>query len=281
MSAMQFAAPGPVPQSYRERRPAAAVASHLSSVWVQRVAPGAAPYTHRAVPHGAVELSVEVGSAPQVVGPQTAAAVATLAPGSTVVGVRFHPGAAPPVLGVPAFELVDVSVDSGDLLGPAAAAALGDAVATAASPEEAAAVVEHAVLERLADAPAPDPVVAEAVRRLLPWRSHDVGSLTASLHISERQLRRRSLAAIGFAPKLVHRILRFQGFLALAHALPVTDLARLAAESGYADQPHLTRESLRLAGVPPRALLRESQEHCFGLHDHTTSWLPLLRGRPG
>jgi AraC-like DNA-binding protein len=113
------------------------------------------------------------------------------------------------------------------------------------------------------------------------WRSNDVGSLTSDLHISERQLRRRALAAIGLAPKLVQRILRFQRFLALAHAREelVDELALLAAGSGYADQPHLTRESLQLAGLSPRALLRESQESCFGLHDHATSWLPLLRAR--
>jgi len=277
---MSFAPPVPVPQSYRERRPAAAVAGHLSSVWVQRVAAGAAPYTHRTVPHAGVELSVVVGAAPRIVGPRTAPAVSTLAPGSTVVGVRFHLGAAPPVLGVPASELVDLDVEGRELLGPTGAA-LGEAVAMAATPEDAAAIVESAVLARLAAAPAPDPVVAEAVRRLLPWRSRDVGSLTSSLHISERQLRRRTLAAIGLAPKVVQRILRFQAFLALAHAREdaVADLARLAAESGYADQPHLTRESLRLAGLSPRALLRESQEHCFGLHDHATSWRPLLRDR--
>jgi AraC-like DNA-binding protein len=282
MAAMQFASPAPLPQSYRERRPVAAVAGHLSSVWVQHVAPDVAPYAHRTVPHGSIELSVEVGSSPRVVGPQTAPAVATLAPGSTIVGVRFHPGAAPPVLGVPASELVGLSVESSELLGRAGVA-LGEAVAAAASPEDAAGVVEQAVLERLAGAPAPDPVVAEAVRRLRPWGSPDVGSLTSSLHISERQLRRRTLAAIGLAPKLLQRIQRFQGFLALTHARAgaAADLALLAAESGYADQPHLTRESLRLAGVSPRALLRESREHCFGIHDHATSWLPLLRAHVG
>jgi AraC-like DNA-binding protein len=31
-------------------------------------------------------------------------------------------------------------------------------------------------------------------------------------------------------------------------------LARLAAATGYADQAHLTRECVRLAGLPPAAL---------------------------
>ena len=37
-------------------------------------------------------------------------------------------------------------------------------------------------------------------------------------------------------------------------------LARVAAESGYADQAHLTREWTRFAGQPPRATLAELAE---------------------
>ena len=43
-------------------------------------------------------------------GPDTAAVRPSRAPGSTVVGIRFRPGAAPPMLGVPASELRDLRV---------------------------------------------------------------------------------------------------------------------------------------------------------------------------
>jgi hypothetical protein len=59
-----------------------------------------------------------------------------------------------------------------------------------------------------------DPLVSEAVRHLMPWRTAEVTSLSASLYISETQLRRRCRTAVGLAPKALHRILRFQGFLA-------------------------------------------------------------------
>jgi hypothetical protein len=76
-------------------------------------------------------------------------------------------------------------------------------------------------------------------------------------------------------------MLRFQGFLALAQALEPesAELSMLAADTGYADQSHLSRESLRLSGLPPGALLAESEAKCVGVHDHTTSYAPLLRGR--
>ncbi|HEX5781679.1 MAG TPA: helix-turn-helix domain-containing protein, partial [Solirubrobacteraceae bacterium] len=125
------------------------------------------------------------------------------------------------------------------------------------------------------------PVAAGAAALLLPGRSEDVASLSSKLYVSERTLRRRLDDAIGLAPKVVHRMLRFQGFLALAHGRggDPAELAMLAAEAGYADQSHLTRECLRLAGLSPRALLQESLEDCRRAgHDHAVSYGPLLAG---
>jgi AraC-like DNA-binding protein len=265
-------------QTYRERPPGPALARHVSCVWVQRVSPAAAPYTHRTIPNGAVEVLCELGSVPLLIGPRTAATEEVLAPGATVVGVRFRPGAAPAAIGIPASEIVDLDVGSDELWGDDGVA-LGEQLSQTASPDAAAAVLERAILRRLAGDPGLDPLVMQAVRRLLPDRSPEVGSLSSSLHISERQLRRRCLAAIGLAPKVVQRMLRFQRFLALAHAQGLTraDIAGLAAAAGYADQPHLTRESMRLSGRSPRALLAEAEEQCRGMHDHAASFGPLLR----
>ena len=70
-------------------------------------------------------------------------------------------------------------------------------------------------------------------------------------------LRRRFDDAVGYGPKTLQRVLRFQRFLALAATRPPrrSDLAGLAFAAGYADQAHLTRECTRLAGLPPAALL--------------------------
>jgi AraC-like DNA-binding protein len=279
-------APAPASQSYIERPPVPALAGLVSSVWIQQVSPDADPYTHRTIPYGGVELVCGVGSVPRVVGPLTRPLVEVLAPGTTVVGVRFRPGAAPSVLGLPASELIDLAVQTDELWGRSAVA-LGERVAGAASPEEALARLQRHLVGRLGDAPDPDPLVSEAVRRLMPWRTGDVGSLTSSLFISERQLRRRCQAAVGLAPKVLHRTLRFQGFLALAQEAfargraPTDDgVAVLAAEAGYADQPHLTRECLRLTGVTPRTFLRQTELSCGCGHDHAAAFMPLLRSRP-
>jgi AraC-like DNA-binding protein len=273
------------PQTYVERPPVPALAGLVSAVWIQQVAPDADPHLHRRIPNGAAELAVTVGSLPRVSGPATRPVVNELAPGATVVGVRFHPGAAPPVLGLPASELVDLTVDGDDLWG-SDAIALGELVDGAGSPEEAVDLLQRHVAARLGGAAAPDPLVTEAVRQLMPWRAGDVGSLHSLLYISETQLRRRCRTAVGLAPKVLHRLLRFQGFLALvqeaiAQGRAPTDerLALLAAEAGYADQPHLNRECLRLTGLSPRAFLGETERACACGHDHTASFAPILSAR--
>jgi AraC-like DNA-binding protein len=93
-------------------------------------------------------------------------------------------------------------------------------------------------------------------------RTQDVA---ADVGLSLRQLRRRCHAAVGYGPKTLQRILRFRRFVAridAVHAVPPAgqdagDLAAIAAEAGYADQAHLTRECGQLAGLTPAALARQ------------------------
>jgi AraC-like DNA-binding protein len=270
--------PPPAGQTYRERPPVPALAGLVSSTWVQRVAPGAGAYPHRNVPSGAVELVCRVGSVPRVVGPLTGPLVEMLDPGTVVVGVRLRPGAAGAVLGGPVSEFVDATVEATAVWGRAAVRA-GERVAEAGNADDATAALQDLVT----GAVGPDPMVAEAVARLLPGRAPDLRSLWSSLEVSERSFRRRCRSAVGIGPKALHRILRFQGFLARAqYALargrrPDEDgLARLAVDAGYADQAHLTRECRRLAGVSPRVFLDQVQRSCGCGHDHEASFAPLL-----
>jgi AraC-like DNA-binding protein len=102
----------------------------------------------------------------------------------------------------------------------------------------------------------PDPLVAAAGQHLARPGAR-VGPVARELGISERQLHRRCVAAVGYGPVLLRRVLRFRRFVSRVDAGPVPDdLAGLAAETGYADQAHLTRESRELAGLTPAALAR-------------------------
>lgn len=256
-------------QTYDESPPVPALAGLVRTVWIQRT--GTQPYPQRDLPTGGVELHCPVGGVPRLIGPLTRAHLQTIPARTTIVGVRFMPGAGTPLLGVPADELVDCAVD---LWGPAAEA-IGWAVAGAATPQAALLDVQRYLAGQQLR---PDPVVAEMVRRLMPWEPTGIATLADDLALSESQLRRRCLTAIGTGPKALQRTLRFQGYLALAQAGFGSGLADLAAETGYADHAHLTRECVRLTGVTPRDLLGDKADRCDCGHDHSASYRPFLAG---
>ncbi|MFI5608073.1 DUF6597 domain-containing transcriptional factor [Amycolatopsis sp. NPDC051903] len=268
--------------SYVERPPVPQLAGVVRTVWVQRT--GAAPYVQRHLPTGGVELHFPIGGRPQLLGPLTGPHVEVIPAHTTLVGVRFRPGAAPPLPAV-LDDLVDQRLVLAELWG-SPVERLVDAVGVAATPELALEVLQAHLLREFRAAGGADPLVGEAVRALMPWRPVDISALAGHLALSASQLRRRCLHAIGTGPKVLQRTLRFQGFLALAQAgatasgrVGADGVAGLAVDVGYADQAHLSRECLRLTGVTPRSLLGGDVDRCACGHDHSASYRPFLAGR--
>ena len=273
---------GPDTDSYVELPAAPELAGVVRTVWIQRT--GATPYVQRHLPTGGVELHLSVGADPQLLGPLTGPIVEVLAPHTTLVGVRFMPGAAPP-LSEALDSLVDLRLDLKELWGSLADRLLED-VATAPDPETALGRVQARLVRMYGRAGRGDPLVREAAGRLMPWEPVRISTLADHLAISAPQLRRRCLQTLGMTPKVLQRTLRFQGFLALAQAgakptgrRNADGLAGLAIDVGYADQAHLSRECLRLTGLTPRDLLGEHTDTCSCGHDHTASYQSFLATR--
>jgi AraC-like DNA-binding protein len=271
---------------YYEARPDADLFEHVRCVWFRRVGQAEAERPIRIVPDGCMDLMWR-GDRLEIAGPDTTAHVSVAPAGTTFVGLRFNPGAASPVLGVPASELVDARPEAAALWGPAATelAALLEELGPfrrserseesrpflappsnlappspllSGSAAAAAALLQDAVRRRLAEAPAPDRLVQHVVRSLQnapPGRAVPVERLADRAGVSPRQLHRRCSAALGYGPKTFAGILRFQRFLEGARRAGPGGLAAIALESGYADQPHLTREVRRLTGLTPAQLL--------------------------
>jgi AraC-like DNA-binding protein len=189
------------------------------------------------------------------------------------------------LLGLPVDELVDFTVDLDDLW-QGTAVRLGELLAAASDPQTGLEVLQRFLVSRQTRAAAPDQLVSTAVRRLMPWQPVLIETLSAELTISQSQLRRRFLATVGVGPKALQRTLRFQGYLALAQAaaspsarIPAAGVADLAAEAGYADHAHLSRECRRLTGLTPTELLGGESDRCGCGHDHAASYQPFLRER--
>ncbi|MDL5204493.1 helix-turn-helix transcriptional regulator [Streptomyces sp. ALI-76-A] len=214
-------------------------------VWTNTPSGTAAPV----LPDGCMDLLWNEGRL-MVAGPDTRAYVMEDGP-SSWAGVRFHPGTAPALLGVPAHELRDRRVALADLWPSREVRRLTARVAAAAGPASA---LEEVALEWAAAAEPPDPLLRRLVTALDAGRP--VAATADELGVGARQLHRRSLAAFGYGPKTLARVLRLQRALALARA--GVPFARVAARSGFADQAHLARDVRELAGMPLGALLARS-----------------------
>lgn len=268
--------------SYVERAPWVELAGAVRTVWIQRT--GGTAYVQRHLPTGGVEIHFPIGGRPQLLGPLTGPNLEVIPPRTTLVGVRFHPGTAPPLPTV-LDDLVDERPSLDELWGRSVDQ-LGEAMANASTPDAALDLLQGHLLRRFRRAGRVDPLIREAARLLMPWQPVEIRTLAAHLAISASQLRRRCLHLVGVGPKTLQRTLRLQGFLALAQAV-ITPSGRrggdgvggLAVDVGYADQAHLSRECLRLTGLSPRELLGGSIDRCGCGHDHSASYGPFLAAR--
>ncbi|MBB1252030.1 helix-turn-helix transcriptional regulator [Streptomyces sp. OF3] len=230
------------PAGYRER-PASRLPG--AQIWT-RPAGGGPEEDTRVLPDGCMDLIWhEAADGLLVAGPDTRAHTSRSTPDAGWAGLRLPPGVAPALLGVPAHELRDRRVPLAEVLPLTRARRLTARVDRAT---DRGAALERIALE-LAGEP-PDPLcqaVAAGLRRGRP-----VAELADEVALSPRQLHRRALAAFGYGPKTLARVLRLRAALPLITS--GRPLAEVAAATGYADQAHLTREVRALTGLPPGRL---------------------------
>lgn len=247
-------AEAPAPPLYREYAPPAALSRHLVCLWAARTGEAARQHV---LPDACVDVLWIGEDAPEVAGPATAPVIATVPAGTLVVGARFRPGCAASALGVAAVELQDRHLPLRDVCAALARAA-STAVADGETLEERVETASALLSKHLVDAPAPDAMGRDAVRWMAAHPQGRVHELGRALYVSPRQLQRRVQEAVGYTPKTLHRILRFQRLLALAGTGAAPSLSALALRAGYADQAHMTREARELGGRPASELLAAS-----------------------
>lgn len=171
------------------------------------------------------------------------------------VGAQLVPGAAP-LFGLPAHELAGRHLPLGAIWG-SEVEIVREAIAEAA-PERRLDLFEDFLLRRLRGE-ALDPVVRFALARLT--EGEDVGAIARATGYSHRHFLVRFRRGVGLLPSTVQRLLRFQRALRLHARGEASRWADLAQAAGYADQAHLSREFVRLAGMSPAAYARRVGRH--------------------
>jgi AraC-like DNA-binding protein len=214
---------------YREFSPPSAQRELIECAWVV----DGPPEPVRVLPDGCMDL-MRMDGRIMVAGPDTTASVSPRG-GEPFVGLRFHPGILPRLLGVPASELRDDRVPLEDLRKTQSRHSLVDLAVEFAS--------ESA---RPETTPWSLPLLGHITSRLAAGAA--VSVIARDVGWSSRTLQRQCSAVYGYGPAMLRRILRFRRAVRLLDdGLPNVEVA---SRAGYADQPHLHREVRELAGVP-------------------------------
>lgn len=243
---------------YREVPLRPELAPYAEAAWLLVVPNAPPPLPHRVLPDGCTDIVGQVGGELVVAGPSTRSELASLVPGRAHYGIRFRPGMAEVIFGVSACELRNGgaaldAVWSGTRLDRC------QSVIDIDDAEDALAELQAVLSTSLRGQPETDPIVGASIDLLSRRESASVAGLGRELGVSDRQLRRRFDRAVGYGPKQLARILRFQRALALAQQRERVDGAvrwsDVAAVTGYADQSHLVHEWNELSGQPPTDLV--------------------------
>jgi AraC-like DNA-binding protein len=183
-------------------------------------------------------------------GPASRASVIEFEQGRAHISVTFAVGAASCFFAAPLEPARDQQVPLDEVWGHDGAG-LRSRLLEAATPQAALGVMEDLLLERLTAIP--DPAVVAAAGALSAGAA--VGEVAKGLGMLPRTLRRRFAVHVGLTPKRFAQVQRLQRVVRGLDGASV-DWAGVAAEHGYADQPHLVGEFRQLVGVTPTEYLQ-------------------------
>jgi AraC-like DNA-binding protein len=247
----------------RRHPPAPELAGFVEFYWNPRWdVRGGPDHEQKVLAHPSVHLVLE-GGGPLVYGVQREVFVRVLSGAGQVFGVKFRPGAFRPFAPGPVADLLDRAVPAGDLLAARFGADAGrraqclSAEILALDDIGAMAALADRFLLGLLPSLAPDPRVAEVAglvdRITARPQLFRVDDLARELGLPVRRLQRLFAEYVGVSPKWVLRRARLHEAAARADEGPGVDWAALAADLGYADQAHLTRDFTAAVGTPPAA----------------------------
>jgi AraC-like DNA-binding protein len=250
---------------YREFPVRPDLADYFLCFWTQSIQGSGGEYSHRVLPDACVDIVLVNDDPPSVVGPWTDSFRVQFPAGTKIVGARLHPGRACDLLGVPATELLHQDVALASLWGQRKTNSFAKIFA-GPSLVGRRQILADVLAANLTSAASPDRAVTGSIQWLARDPHGRVEQLSRWLGISNRQLQRRYCHAVGYGPKMLQSVLRFQRLLYLANRTVRHSLADLAAHAGYSDQAHMSREVQRFAACTPAVLL-PSAASTLGMSD--------------
>jgi AraC-like DNA-binding protein len=230
---------------------AAVLQPYVGCFWVITAQRGA---TIRVVPDGSTAIFVERranrSSGWLLRGPLLAPHERRFSSPATMIGVRLRPGVAFLVTS----RAADTMLGRRIKLSGTRYDALAATKAVSRPPADTIDALQRFLIDRLAGAHL-HPIVARAVDAI--ERADGcarVAEIATECGISPRHLGRLMRTWVGYGPKSLARIVRFQEALTQIENLRGRGGAALAADTGYFDQAHLAWDLSRMAGATPHHL---------------------------
>jgi len=220
------------------------------------------PIEHTVPPDGTVSIAWISGTSfTAIVGPRLEALRVEVFAGSFYFGIRLRPGVAGPLLGVSVPSLRGLRVPFPQV-SPQRAKELTDALRPLiGGPLPEFEVVSEAMAEavrkwRSQTGAECDLLVQTLVNRMIQNPLAEIRELVDGLDVGYRQILRRFEKETGLKPKEFMRLRRVRdACLRALDSGEAVDWAGISAASGFADQPHLSRELRWAFGWPPRLVL--------------------------
>ncbi len=209
-------------------------------------------------------------------GPRSTAVAVDPTPQRRAVGVALASGGTTSLVAGPASELADRFVALDELW--AGTEALVGELAEIGGPDAAFDRLERELVRRLDPDRATDRPLEAAEAALANGAT--VGEVAALVDMDRRRLGERFAERFGFGPKRYGRIRRFERALRAIRRSGADPLSRIAADLGYADQAHLSREIRDFAGVTARELGRVETDAPTHLRPPGASFKTAPGGHP-
>jgi AraC-like DNA-binding protein len=191
---------------------------------------------------------------------------ARIAQGSPQTGLqlRLTWRGARALFGLPAGALAGDTVDLDRLLGPRAHTLLDRLACAPGWPQRFALLDAEltAMLTRGRAGPGAAPEVGYAWDRLMDTGGNlRIEELAREVGWSRRHMAEKFRTETGLGPKAAARVIRFEATCDRLRSPERPSLARVAADAGYVDQAHLSRDFRELAGIPATSWLAERGLH--------------------
>lgn len=211
---------------------------------------------HVAVPDGSVDLVVEVGESSMqrwLYGSTTTRTEIDLNTRCHYIGIRFQPGQSRHFIDATARELTDDHAEAEPLMRSSM-----DGVFDTLAPERVVSRLNQVLERYLARRQPSVGFIDQAIEQITMAQGNvRIETLAADYGRSRRQFERVFLETVGVTPKFFCLITRYRRAAGLITAPSGLSLADAAAETGYADQSHMTHDFKKLTGLSPTQFIRD------------------------